>query len=431
MKKLEDEIKFFCSHPQPMRVLLLTNLIYSLVIPIIELFIGAYIIRNSYNFSLVMMFQLAQATGIPITFFLNGILLKRFPISRMYSIGMILSSVSMAAMMFMKTPNIMSVSIAGLIMGFSYGFFWANRNFLALTSTTNANRNYYYGLETFFSTFSVIIVPYAAGVFIAGSQRMNWFSGNINTSYHILTAIVFLLTIWASFMAHQGKFKNPPETPLIFFTFHRLWKKLIALSVLKGLAHGYIVMAPVMLIMGLVGSEGSLGILQSAGAALSAILLYILGRKATPEHRLKIFGIGLSLFLIGAAANAALYSVAGVLIFVACLVFARPLLDLAYFPIQLGVTELVATIEKKNQFTYIFRHELGVYAGRVLGSGMFITVYHSISKDWALRYALFIVGVLYFFSLIIARSIINDRAWHEPSKSGPLPVEQLKEPLEL
>src|SRR4051812_7697492 len=190
MQKLEKEIAFFRSHSRQMRVLLLTNLIYSMVIPIIELFIGAYIIRNSSDFSLVMLFQLAQATGIPITFFLNGFLLKRFPISRMYSIGMILSSVSMASMMFMKDPNILSVSIAGLIMGFSYGFFWANRNFLALTSTTNTNRNYYYGLETFFSTFSVIIVPYAAGVFIAGSQRMHWFSGNINTSYHILTAIV-------------------------------------------------------------------------------------------------------------------------------------------------------------------------------------------------------------------------------------------------
>jgi YQGE family putative transporter len=183
--------------------------------------------------------------------------------------------------------------------------------------------------------------------------------------------------------------------------------------------------------MGLVGSEGSLGILQSAGAALSAVLLYILGRKATPEHRLKIFGIGLGLFLLGAAANAALYSVAGVLIFVACLVFARPLLDLAYFPIQLGVTELVAAIERKNQFTYIFRHELGVYAGRVLGSGMFITVYHAVSKDWALRYALFIVAIVYFLSLLIARTIVNDPVWHEPSKGGPLPVEQLKEPLEL
>lgn len=34
---LAKEINFFKSHPLPMRVLLLTNLIYALVLPIIEL----------------------------------------------------------------------------------------------------------------------------------------------------------------------------------------------------------------------------------------------------------------------------------------------------------------------------------------------------------------------------------------------------------
>ena len=48
-----SEISFFKSHPLPMKVLLLTNLIYALVLPIIELFIGAYIMRNSNDISLV------------------------------------------------------------------------------------------------------------------------------------------------------------------------------------------------------------------------------------------------------------------------------------------------------------------------------------------------------------------------------------------
>jgi YQGE family putative transporter len=336
----------------------------------------------------------------------------------------------MALMMFMENPDIFNVMTAGLIMGFSYGFFWSNRNFLALTSTTNANRNYYYGLETFFSTMSVIVIPFASGAFIATAREMNWFS-NDNTSYHILTGCVFVLTVLASILAHKGKFRNPPKAPLIFFTFHRLWKKMLVLAVLKGLAHGYIIAAPVMLIMKLVGSEGSLGLIQSVGAAMSAVLLYILGRKTGPKHRLQIFGFGLGLFLLGASINAALYSATGVLIFVGCLVFARPLLDLAYFPIQLGITERVSSIEKRNQFTYIFRHELGVYAGRVLGCGLFIILYNTVSDYWALRFALLIVSLIYFMSIVAAHSIVNDRTWHEPSKETRETLEELKEPIEL
>jgi YQGE family putative transporter len=59
LKKLIKEVNFFSSHPKGMRILLLTNLIYGLVGPIIELFIGAYIMRNSSDISLVVIFQLA------------------------------------------------------------------------------------------------------------------------------------------------------------------------------------------------------------------------------------------------------------------------------------------------------------------------------------------------------------------------------------
>ena len=130
-----------------MRMLLITNLIYGMVNPIIELFIGAYIMRNSSDISLVVIFQLAVYTGIPLTFMINGFLLNRVPISRLYSLGMILRGVSMTAMMSLGELSTVGVFVAGLIMGLSYGFFWANRDFLALNTTKDGNRNYYYGIE--------------------------------------------------------------------------------------------------------------------------------------------------------------------------------------------------------------------------------------------------------------------------------------------
>ena len=150
LQKLVHEFKFFNAHPLGMRTLLLTNLIYALVMPIVELFIGAYIMRNSSDISLVVIFQLAVYTGIPLTFMINGFLLNHFPIARLYSLGMLLSGVSMFAMMSLDNLDTLGVFFAGLIMGLSYGFFWANRDFLALNTTRDDNRNYYYGIETFF-----------------------------------------------------------------------------------------------------------------------------------------------------------------------------------------------------------------------------------------------------------------------------------------
>jgi YQGE family putative transporter len=298
LKKLTYEFQFFQSHPLGMRTLLLTNLIYALVMPIIELFVGAYIMRNSEDISLVVIFQLAVYTGIPLTFMINGFLLNHFPISRLYSLGMLLSGVSMFAMMSLDNLDTLGVFIAGLIMGLSYGFFWANRDFLALNTTKDENRNYYYGIETFFYTMTGIGVPLAAGAFIAATESNGWFGGNVNVAYHGLTIGVVALSVFASILVHRGQFQNPKKAPFLFLKFDRLWNKMLGLASLKGVAQGYIVTAPTMLVMSLVGKEGALGLIQSIGALLSAILLYVLGRVTGPKHRLLIYGIGCSLFVL-------------------------------------------------------------------------------------------------------------------------------------
>ena len=406
---LTKELNFFQSHSLGMRMLLLTNLIYGLVVPIIELFVGAYIMRNSNDLSLVVIFQLAVYTGIPLTFGINGWLLNHIPIARLYSIGMLLSGVSMFAMMSLDQLDTMGVVVAGLIMGLSYGFFWANRDFLALNTTEDSNRNYYYGIETFFYTTTGIVVPLLAGAFIAATERGGWFGGHVNTAYYILTVAVFVLSVFASLLVHRGQFRNPKRAPFIFFKFDRLWNKMLGLAALKGVAQGYIVTAPTMLIMSLVGKEGSLGLIQGVAAALSAILLYVLGRTTTPGHRLRIYLVACSLFVLGALFNAGLYSAVGVILFMVCLLFARPLLDIAYFPTQLKVIDVVAEKEGRNEFTYILNHEFGLYVGRLFGCGLFIVLARYVSDYVALRYALLVIAVVHFGGWFMMRGILREK----------------------
>ncbi|MCF8245656.1 MAG: MFS transporter [Saprospiraceae bacterium] len=408
LNKLTTEFSFFKSHPLPMRMLLLTNLIYGMVIPIIELFVGAYIMRNSSDLSLVVIFQLAVYTGIPLTFAINGWLLKTMPIARLYAFGMLLSGISLTAMMMLPKLDTPGVFVAGLIMGLSYGFFWANRDFLALNTTQDGNRNYYYGIETFFYTVTGIFVPLAAGAFIGATDKNGWFGGNVNVAYYFLTAFVFVLAAFASVLVFRGNFQNPKKAPFLFLRFDKLWNKMMALASLKGVAQGYIVTAPTMLVLTLVGKEGSLGLIVGVAAALSAVLLYVLGRVSSPKHRLLIYLIACSLFVLGALFNAGMYSAAGVILFMVCLLFARPLLDIAYFPTQLRVIDVVAAKEDRNAFAYILNHEFGLYLGRLLGCGLFIVLARYVSDYVALRYALLVIAVVHFMGWFMMRNILRE-----------------------
>ena len=404
LKKIKNEIDHFQSQTRNFRILIFTNLVYALVLPVIDIFVAAYIMRNSNDTSKVVIYQLAIYTGIPLTFILNGFLLKHFNIRKLYSAGMMLSGVAMIVMMSFEILDLTGIGIAGIIMGMSFGLYWSNRDYLALAITNDKNRNYYYGLETFIYTIIAIIIPATIGWFIQSKTG----DAEKHDAYIIITGIVFVITILASVVCFRGKFENPAQKQYVFFKFHPLWYKLLSLAAFKGLAQGFLVTAPAMLIFKLLGEEGALGNAQSIGAVLAAIIIYLIGRFSKPSDRIKIFSVGLILFALGACLNGILYNQTGVIIFLLLLLIAKPLMDLAYFPIQLRVIDIVSDIEKRGEFTYILNHEAGLYVGRLFGAGTFLVLYYSVSEDFALRYAVGIIATLQLCSIYISKKIIKE-----------------------
>jgi YQGE family putative transporter len=401
--KLSAEIAHFKSQPHNFRILVLTNLVYALVLPVIDIFVAAYVMRNSNDPNKVVIYQLTIYTGIPVTFLLNGFLLKHINIRKLYSAGMMLSAVSMMVMMSLNSLSLTGIGVAGIIMGMSFGFYWSNRDYLALAITNDRNRNYYYGLETFFYTIIAVVVPVMIGWFIesgggaAGAQR----------AYVIITGLVLVITILASIVCFRGTFANPVERKYVYFKFNPLWYRMLLLALLKGLAQGFLVTAPAMLIMLLLGKEGALGTAQSIGAIIAAVIMYVIGRLSKPSHRIRIFAAGLILFTLAALANGILFNQAGVIIFMLFLLVAKPLMDLAYFPIQFQVIDVLSKLEKRGEFAYILNHEAGLYLGRFSGAGIFLLLAYGYSVEVALRYAIIIIAVLQLLSVFVAQKIIQ------------------------
>lgn len=412
LKKIITEVDHFKSQTHNFKILVLTNLVYALVLPVIDIFVAAYIMRNSNDTSKVVLYQLAIYTGIPLTFLINGFLLKHFNIKVLYSIGMMLSGVSMIIMMSLKTLDMTGIGIAGITMGLSFGLYWSNRDYLAIAVTNDDNRNYYYGLETFIYTIIAIVIPAAIGWFIQSKTG----DADKHSAYLIITGVVFIITFFASVVCFRGQFINPAQKKYIFFKFHPLWYKLLSLALFKGLAQGFLVTAPAMLIFKILGEEGELGKAQSIGAILAAIIIYFIGRFSKPSDRVKTFSAGLILFAIGACLNGFWFDKTSVIVFLLLLLIAKPLMDLAYFPIQLRVIDIVSRIEKRGEFAYILNHESGLYAGRLLGAGTFLVLYFAVSEDFALRYAVGIIAVLQLCSIFISKKIIADGNKIAPEK---------------
>ncbi|MGB0124733.1 MAG: MFS transporter [Silvibacterium sp.] len=407
MNRLTKEYHVFLAQPRDTRILLVTNAVYALVLPVIEIFMAAYVMRNSHDVSKVVTLQLAVYAGDPLAFFLNGILLGRVAVKKLYAAGMLLSAIALLIMMSSNVITPTAIGVSGILMGTASGLFWANRGYLALSTTNDLNRNYFYGFETFFSTISAVIVPAAIGWFIAAGAMHGWAGGSRNHSYRIVAVCSVVLTVFSSIIISLGTYQNPPKTRFLYLHFNKLWNKMLGLAALKGLAQGYLVTAPAMLILLLVGQEGTLGLIQAVGGIASSFMVYAVGRMTKPEHRVRVFAVGLVLFAMGSLVNAALFNATGVLIFMACLILGRPAMDVAYFPIQLLLTDTVSEIENRNQYAYIFSHELGLFAGRLAGCGLFILLAIYVSHTFALKYALPVIAIVQMASIWVAKDLLS------------------------
>lgn len=417
--KLMGEFLFFKTQPKNVRTILVTNMLYALILPIIEIFVGAYIMRNTGNSSYVAIYQLLMYVGVVSTSVLNGALLKIFKVNRLYSFGIILTAISLMVMMFVQSLGIVQLGIAGFALGASTGFFWTNRYLLTLNSTNDKNRNYFFGLESFFFSLWSIVVPLIVGVFLASLDGKVMFGRvlSVNMGYQVITVVVFFIAVAATIVLSKGDFVNPVQKKFVYFRYHILWQKFLALASLKGMVQGFLVTAPAILVMRLVGDEGSLGLIQGIGGGATAIIVYVLGRIAKPEHRMKIFGFGLFVFFIGTLVNGIMFSALGVIIFVLCKVLFQPLHDLAYFPTMMKTIDAVSAIEKRNEYAYILSHEVGLFFGRALGMILFISLAYLISENFALKYALIIVATLQLISLPLAKHIIKEIDTKYPPKS--------------
>ena len=164
-----------------------------------------------------------------------------------------------------------------------------------------------------------------------------------------------------------------------------------------------------MLMMKFFNSEGALGSAISIGAVIAAVIMLLLGKYSKPKHRLMIFSIGLICFFLASFFNGLLFNTTGVIIFMFLLLISRPVLDIAYFPIQLKVIDLLSSIENRNEFSYILNHEFGLFVGRFLGESTFLIIAFYVNTDIALRYALLIIGVLQLLSIIIAKQLLKQQ----------------------
>ena len=378
------------------KILLLVNIIFSLIIPLDIIFSNAFIWRQKQDFALLFASNCSGFIGVPVGYLVNGFLLRRIPIKKIFFGSMILCVLSLMVLFFLEKTSYPVVISLGFVTGSCMGIYWSSRMYMALMNTQDSNRNYFNSIELFSTVVADVVTAFFCGLFIGNAYK---FGLSPNAAYQIVIVLALVLVVIAGFILKRGSFKNPNIQKFIFSKFIPRWNQMRLYSIALGIVEGCTLILPTLLILKFLGNESSLGVVESASTIVSLIVVYLAGRFSSPTHRTRMVIISVLIIFTGSFLYGVLFSALGVILFQISFILSKPLQELAFRSSLMRSVDYAAAIERRDEYAYLIDNECVRLLGRLTGAGIFMILYFKGSEELALRIALILL------SLILANTI--------------------------
>ena len=384
-KFFTNEVDCYRALSTDLRKLLLSYYFYLAAYPMFGLFTNAYLWRQNGDLKQLIVFNLFYCIGLPSGFYINGLLLRRFSALRLYALGAFMEALASLLVVFFHSGTFGSLVWYGLLAGLGSGLFWGNKNFLSLKLTRGENRLYYNTLESAGDLMANMIVPALAGLFIVVGGQI---------AYKILMGVGMILVVVAGYVIQSSKVEELNREPMFVRNPKRIWNSVRWFNILSNILVGAESIIPGVLILLLVGKEGTLGIVNSATAILSALSIYTVGRMGKIENLWKIVGVADFMYMIGVILLAWFFNPIVVLVYSAVSTIAW---TFRWSPSSTLTMEIMDEGDG-DQYAYICDTETMFNIGRITGLVLLFGMM-SFGQNAAMRFVPVAIGLTSFLAL--------------------------------
>jgi len=330
------------------------------------MFGSAYVWRNTADPVSVLGFMMGFYAGLPIGFFTNGKLLKRFRVSPLYGAGFFGQCLAMLAFVLWGVVTFETAILGGFAIGITAGVYWSSRILLTLHLTHNRERDLFFALDTTITTVLSMLMPLLFGLCI---QRRFFIPQLFDEqqSYTILLALALLgFGIGGYWLAAVSHFRNTPHS-LAVTNITPCWRHVNLMMFVRGLADSSVTVIAVLLPLIVFHGEEGLGRVQCASAIVTAIAIYLIGRSVVRhDRRLRVLCGAIACMIWGASCLLFTYSKLSVIAFS---LFHGLGSALSWATLNPLVYQAIETLEPQPDrwLGYIFSRELHLNSGRLAG----------------------------------------------------------------
>jgi YQGE family putative transporter len=281
------------------------------------------------------------------------------------------------------------VLILGVILGLASGFFWLAYNVVYFEVTGTDNRDRYKGWDGLLGSGAGMVAPWLSGYVITQMTDM--------AGYRVIFSVslgIFAIGAIVSF------FLKKREVQAEYDWFHALkqlrqersgWRPVSLALTAQGVREGVFAFIIGLLVFVTTNSEMQLGNYSFITSAVALISFYIAGKYVKPQMRLKAMLFGILMIIIVILPFFWAFNYTTLLIFGIGTALFMPLYTI---PMTSSVFDLIGSDQRsaEQRVEYIVLRELGLNAGRILGTLLFIIVITWNKSPEVLNILLLVIG---------------------------------------
>ncbi len=384
------------------RLLLTVHSMFAVANALSGTFVGIYIWKLKNDFALIGWFAFSNQIAMALTFWIAGKWVKEHNKMNSLRLGIVIAAIFYLLVLYFQKSAVDYVLLLGMVQGISSGFFWLAFNVVYFEVTDPENRDKFNGWAGFLASGAGMTAPWISGLVITQMKD--------TTGYRLIFSIslsIFVLGVIASFLLKKRKSLGSYEW---FHAFARLqkkgnpWRRIVPALMAQGVREGVFGFIIGLLVYIATKNELQLGNFTLITSAVALISFMIAGKVLKPQKRSISMFLGTVTMVVIIVPFFWDVNYFTLLFFGIGTAIFMPLLAL---PMTSTVFDVIGRNEDSVRFRveYIVLRELGLNAGRIMGTLLFIAVISWSKAPWVINGLLLFIGSVPILSWFYMRKL--------------------------
>jgi MFS family permease len=341
--------------------MLFADFFLSLSGPISSIFISAFVWRTTGSFFNAVANAAGGYIALPVGFYLNGLILKRISVRTAYTVGSLLTGLSVACASFFGYGGPAAWFLYGCLWGIANALYWANRNYLELQETVDSHRKRYFSIVMTVGYMCNVVIPPLAGWILVLCPRLG---GSTQVAYWAVFGLSFFFMTAGALVIASGGYKTVRPTRLCPPYQGRVTARRRLLTICQGLTDGINFLSP-LIVLYLFKNEGILGTVTACVTLFAALAMYAYGHLTHHSHTRGLLVTACAGFLVCAAFLAFQMPPFGAGVYIVFAAVCSDFYMLSVAPWMLRLSEEEIGGNEKLRYAFICDNELFLNIGRL------------------------------------------------------------------